>query len=38
MTFDDNPNWFPQISPDNKLMAFIADTSDENKIIRLTKM
>ena len=31
MTFDENSNWFPHPSPDNKWVAYIAYTSDEKQ-------
>ena len=31
MTFDDNSNWFPHPSPDNKWIAYIAYTSNEGQ-------
>ena len=31
MTFDENANWFPHPSPDNKWVAYIAYTTDEKQ-------
>ena len=31
MTFDENANWFPHPSPNNKWIAYIAYTTDEKQ-------
>jgi len=32
MTFDENANWFPHPSPDNKSIAYIAYTTDQKQL------